>query len=151
MIRGRDVRAGLRAGGVWLLASLVLIAIGRVSGDGWESLVGGLLVPFGLLGAPGQVAVAWGTFQKPAAGLNGFVAGSLAGLGNALALVLIGVPFTARQLNSGSFAQVAQEAPFMAYSPLVLVFYTLGILCFLFTIYTSVTLAIVEAPAADEL
>jgi hypothetical protein len=150
MIRGRDVRAGLRAGGVWLVASIILIAIGRVSGDGWESLVGALLVPFGLLGAPGQVAVAWGSFQKPAAGLNGFVAGSLAGLGNALALVLIGVPFTARQLT-GSFIQVAQEAPLVAYSPLVLVFYTLGVLCFLFTIYTSVTLAIVEAPAADEL
>ena len=103
MIRGRDVRAGLRAGGVWLVASAVLIVIGRLGGEGWGSLVGALLIPLGLLGAPGQLAVNWGNLQKPAAALNGFVAGSLAGLAGAATVLILGLPL--------GMWLVAQELP----------------------------------------
>src|SRR5690349_7433162 len=118
MIRGRDVRAGLRAGGLWLAGSVLLIIVGRVGGADWGSVVGLLLVPFGLLGAPGQVAVAWGNFQKPAAGFNGFVAGTLAGLGNAAAVLIIGAPLAVRQLYGPGAAN--PDVPWIAYSPVVM-------------------------------
>jgi hypothetical protein len=147
MIRGRDVRAGLRAGGVWLVASAVLIVIGRLGGEGWGSLVGALLIPLGLLGAPGQLAVNWGNLQKPAAALNGFVAGSLAGLAGAATVLILGLPL--------GMWLVAQDSPtpaaaLLAFTPLVgLIVYMLALLCLIFTIFTSTTLAVVEAPAAE--
>lgn len=146
MIRGRDVRAGLRAGGAWLAASAVLILVGRLGGDGWGSLIGWLLIPLGLLGAPGQLAVNWGNLQKPAAGLNGFIAGSLAGLGGAAALLILGLPL--------SLWLVARDSPgpgaTVVLTPVLgVIIYTLALLCLILTAFTSTTLAIVEAPAAE--
>ena len=148
MIRGRDVRAGLRAGGAWLAASAVLIVLGRLAGDGWWSLVGALLVPLGLLGAPGQLAVNWGNLQKPAAALNGFVAGSLAGLAGAAAVLILGVPL-GNWLMANNPPALSPPA-LTAFAPLLgLIVYTLALLCFTFTVFTSTTLAVVEAPAAE--
>lgn len=148
MIRGRDVRAGLRAGGVWLAASVVLIVIGRLGGEGWGSLVGALLIPLGLLGAPGQLAVNWGNLQKPAAAMNGFVAGSLAGLAGAATVLILGVPLGFWLLAHDPAAPA--ESALLVFTPLVgLVVYTLALLCLVFTIFTSTTLALVEAPAAE--
>ncbi len=148
MIRGRDVRAGLRAGGIWLAASVVLIVIGRLGGDGWGSLVGALLIPLGLLGAPGQLAVNWGNLQKPAAGMNGFVAGSLAGLAGAAAVLILGLPLGLWLVAHGSPAPSSDAM--LVFTPVVgVVVYTLSLLCLVFTIFTSTTLAIYEAPAAE--
>jgi hypothetical protein len=142
------MRAGLRAGGIWLAASAVLIVAGRLAGEGWGSLVGALLVPLGLLGAPGQLAVNWGNLQKPAAALNGFVAGSLAGLAGAAAVLILGVP-----LGNWLLANSSPPPPppaLTAFAPLItLILYTLALLCFALTIFTSTTLAVVEAPAAE--
>jgi hypothetical protein len=146
MIRGRDVRAGLRAGGAWLAASAVLILVGRLGGEGWGSLVGWLLIPLGLLGAPGQLAVNWGNLQKPAAGLNGFVAGSLAGVGGAAALLILGLPFSLWLLAPDSAAPGA----LLGATPILgVIIYTLAVICLILTAFTSTTLAIVEAPAAE--
>jgi hypothetical protein len=148
------VRAGLRAGGVWLAGSAVLIVIGRLGGEGWGSLVGALLIPLGLLGAPGQLAVNWGNLQKPAAVLNGFVAGSLAGLGGAAAVLILGLPLglwlVAQNAPAPTDPNLPAEPTVLIFSPLVgLIVYVLAILCFIFTIFTSTTLAVVEAPAAE--
>jgi hypothetical protein len=148
LIRGRDVRAGLRAGGAWLAASAVLILVGRLGGDGWGSLVGWLLIPLGLLGAPGQLAVNWGNLQKPAAGLNGLVAGSLAGLGGAAALLILGLPFGLWLLAPDAAAPASGAR--VGITPIVgLIVYTLAVICLLLTAFTSTTLAIVEAPAVE--
>jgi hypothetical protein len=146
MMRRGDVRAGVKAGLVWLAVSAVLIVVGRASGDGWGSLIGGLLLPVGLLGAPGQLAVNWGSFEKPLAPINGFVAGFLAGLAGVATILIIGIPF-------GTWlATQDHPAPAMAAAltaPVVLVAYTLALVCWVITIFTSVTLAVVEAPAAE--
>jgi hypothetical protein len=138
----------LRAGGAWLATSAVLIVLGRLAGDGWWSLVGALLVPLGLLGAPGQLAVNWGNLQKPAAALNGFVAGSLAGLAGAAAVLILGVPLGTWLMANTS--PPPSPTALVAFTPLItLIVYTLALLCVACTIFTSTTLAVVEAPAAE--